>query len=60
MSWRGWRKVIQGHLNLVRGLASLLGWAKLRLGSWLGWRWGKSRRLGRILWKRLRLRRIRW
>lgn len=44
----------------MRGLPSLLGWAKLRLGSWLGWRWGKSRWLGRILWKRLRLRRIRW
>lgn len=37
-SWWWLRKVIHRHLDLMGVLGSLLRWAKLGLGSWLGWR----------------------
>ena len=60
LRWWRLRKVIHRHRNLMRGLGSLLRWAKLGLGSWLGWSLGNGSGLGRVLWKWLRLRRVRW
>lgn len=60
LSWWWLGKVIYRQLDLMRGLGSLLRWAKFGLGSWLGWSLGNGSWLGRVLLKWLGLGRIRW